>query len=84
MSGPSKTPGGGITTLEFKANRSTELSEIMLLTSLNKLIVKGCEYTIATTSISKVYNDSSFRLVAWVFNKKDKMVLALLICLSHT
>ena len=60
------------------------LSGIMLLTSLNKSVVKGCEFTIASTSISKLCNDSSFRLVPWVFNKKVKMVLALLICLCHT
>ena len=78
MAGVVKTPGGGITTLDFKVNRFIGLSGIMLLTSLNKSVVKGCEFTIASTSISKVRNDSSFRLVPWV------LVLALLICLSHT
>ena len=83
MSGAVKTPGGGITTLDFKVNRFIGLSGIMPLASL-KLVVKGREFTIASTSISKVCNDSSFRLVPWVFNKEVKMVRALLICLSHT
>ena len=56
----------------------------MLLTSLNKLVVKGREFTIVSTLISKVCSGSSFRLVPWVFNTEVKMVLALLICLSHT
>ena len=56
----------------------------MLLTSLNKSVVKGHQFTIASTWISKVCNDLSFRLVPWVFNKEVKIVLALLICLSHT
>ena len=83
MSGAVKSPGGGITTLDFKFNRFIGLSGIMLLASLNKSLVKGREFTIASTSISKVCNDSSFGLVPWVFNNKVKMVLAL-ICLSHT
>ena len=56
----------------------------MLLTSFTKSVVKEREFTVASTSISKVCNDSSFRLVPWVFNKEVKMVLALHICLSHT
>ena len=83
MSGALKTPGGGITTRDFNVNRFIGLSGIMLLTSLNKAIVKGCKFTIASTSIRKVNNDSSFRLVPWVFNKKFKIVLAV-ICLYHT
>ena len=84
MSGAVKTPRGGITTLDFKVNRFIGLSGITLLASLNKSVVKGCEFTTASTSISKVCNDLSFRLVPWVFNKEVEMVLALLICLSHT
>ena len=63
MSGALKTPGGGITTLDFKVNRFIRLSGIMLLTSLNKSVVKGHEFAIASASVSKVHNDSSFRLV---------------------
>ena len=77
MSGAVKSPGGGITTLDFKVNRFIGLSGIMLLTSLDKSVVKGREFTIAFTLISKVSNDSSFRLVSWVFNKEVKIVLAL-------
>ena len=79
MSGAVKTPGGDITTLDFRVSRFIGLSGIMLLTSLN-----CCERmcTIASTSISKVCNDSSFRLVPWVFNR-GQIVLALLIYLSH-
>ena len=84
MSGAVKTPGGGITTLDFKVSRFIGLSGIMLLASLNKSVVKGREFTIASTSISKVHNDSSFRLVPWVFNKEVKIVLAILIYHSHT
>ena len=84
MSGAVKTPRVGITTLDFKVSRFIGLSGTMLLTSLNKSVVKGREFTITSTSISKVRNDSSFRLLPWVFNKEVKIVLALLICLSHT
>ena len=63
MSGSVKTLDGGITTLDFKVNRFIGLSEIMLLASLNKSVGKGREFTIASTLISKVCNDSSFRLV---------------------
>ena len=84
MSDAVKTPGGSITTLDFKVSRFIGLSSIMLLTSLNKSVVKGREFTITSPSISKVHNNSSFRLVPWVFNKEVKIVLALLICLSHT
>ena len=79
-----KIPGGGITTLDFKVDRFIGLRGVMLLTSLNKLVVKGREFTIVSTLISKVCSGSSFRLVPWVFNTEVKMVLALLICLSHT
>ena len=84
MHGAVKTPGNGITTLDFKVNRFIGLSGIMLLASLSKSFVKRCEFTVASTSISKVCNDSSFRLVPWVFSKEVKMVLILLICLFHT
>ena len=83
MSGELKTPGGGITTLDFKVNSFIRLSGIMLLASLNKSVVKGREFAIASASVSKVHNDSSFRLVLWVFNKEDKMLLPLLIYFSH-
>ena len=83
MSGAVETPGGGITNLYFKVSRFIGLSGIMLLTSLNKSVVKGREFTITSTSISKVCNGSSFRLVPWVFNKEVKIVLALLVCFSH-
>ena len=81
MSGAVKAPGGGITTLDFKVSSFIGLSGIMLLTSLNKSVVKGCEFTISSTSISKVRNDLPFGLVPWVFNKELKISLALLICL---
>ena len=84
MSGAVKTPGGGITTLDFKVSRFIGLSDIMLLISTNKSAVKGRESAITSTSISKVRNDLSFRLVSWVFNKDVKIVLAFLTCLSHT
>ena len=84
MSGAVKTPGGGITTLDFKASRFIRLSGIMLLTSPNKSAVKGREFTITSTSISKVRHDTSFRLVPWVFNKDVKIVLAFLTYLFYT
>ena len=59
MSGAVKPPMGGINTLDFKVSRFIGLSGIMLLTSLNKSVVKGREFTITSTSISKVRNDSS-------------------------
>ena len=66
-------------------NRFIGLSGITLLTSLNKSVVPGREFTNASSSISKVRNDSSFRLLLlWVFSKEVKVVLTLLICLSHT
>ena len=58
-------------------------SGIVYLTSLHKLVVKWREFTFALSSISNMRNNSSFMLVPWVFNKGDKMVLAILICLSH-
>ena len=81
MPGAVKTPGGGITTLNLKVSRFIGLSGIMLLTSLNKSVVKGREFTISSTSISKARNDSPFGVVSWVFNKEAKISLALLICL---
>ena len=67
MSEAVKNPEGGITALNFKVGRFIGLNGIMLLTSLNKSVVKGREFIISSTSISKVRNDSSFRLVPWVF-----------------
>ena len=84
MSGAVKTPGGGIAALDFKVTKCIGWSGFSLLTSLNKSFVKGREFTIASTSISKVRNDSSFRLVPMVFNQEVKIGLAFLICLSHT
>ena len=55
MSGAVKTLGGGITSLDFKVSRFIGLSGIMLSTLLNKSVVKGREFTIASTSISKVH-----------------------------
>ena len=81
MPGAVKTPGGGITTLDFKVSRFIGLSGIMLLTSLNRSVVKGREFTISSTSISEVRNDPPFGLVSWVFNKEVKISLALLIFL---
>ena len=46
MSGAVKTPGGGITTLDFKVSRFIGLSGIMLLTSTNKSAAKGREFAI--------------------------------------
>ena len=40
-----KTPGGGITTHDFKINRFIGLRGIMLLTLFNKLVVKAPEFT---------------------------------------
>ena len=51
MSHVVKTPGGGIITLDFKVNRFIGLSGIMQLTLFNKSVVKGCEFTIALTSL---------------------------------
>ena len=84
MSGAVKTPEDGIPTLYFKLNRFIGLSVITLLTSLDKSVVKRLEFTTASTSISKVRNDSSLRLVPWVFNEEVKIVHSLLICFSHT
>ena len=68
----------------LQGNKFIGLSGIMLLTWINKSVVKWYEFAIASTSISKVCNDLSYRLVPWVFNKEVKIVLALLIYLSHT
>ena len=79
MSAAVKTPEGGTTTLDFKVDRCIGLRRIMLLTSLNKSIVKRHEFAIYSTSISKVCSDSSFGMVPRVFNKEVKMALALLL-----
>ena len=73
MCGAAKTlrKGEGGMTFGFNFNRFIGLSGIMLSTSPNKSIAKSHEFTIASTSIRKVCNDSSFRLVPWVFNKKS-------------
>ena len=68
MSEAVKILGGSITALDFKDSWFIGLNGIMLLTSLNKSVVKGREFTISSTSISKMCNDSSFRLVPWVFS----------------
>ena len=72
MSSATQTPEVSIMTLSFKVNRFIKLSQIMLLPSLNKLIVKECEFIIASTSINKLCNDSSLRLVPRVFNKRGQ------------
>ena len=66
MCGVAKTlrKGEGGMTFGFNFNRFIGLSGIMLSTSPNKSIVKSHEFTIASTSIRKVCNDSSFRLVS--------------------
>ena len=63
MSEAVKNPGSGTTALDLKVSRFIGLNGIMLLTSLNKSVVKGREFLISSTSVSKVLNDSSFRLV---------------------
>ena len=63
MSEAVKNPGGGTTALDLKVSRFIGLNGIRLLTSLNKSVVKGREFLISSTSVSKVLNDSSFRLV---------------------
>ena len=78
------TPRGGITTFDFIVNKFIGLSGMRLLASLSKLVVKGREFLIASTSTSSVCKDSSLRLAPWVFKRDSKIFLADLICLSHT
>ena len=67
MSRVVKTSGGGITTPDFKVNRFIGLSGIMLLTLLNKSVVKGCEFTIALTLMGiKLHNALALCGLPWL------------------
>ena len=55
-----------------------------LLTSLVVYVTIGLEFTIASTSTSKVRNDSSTKLPPCVLTKPLRIPLEVFICLSHT
>ena len=75
-----KTPDGGITTLDFIVSRLIGLSGTGLVTSLITSVVKGRELTIASTSVNKVFKDSSVWLPPLVFNNEMRIFWAVLIC----
>ena len=84
MSGVENTTGGGITTFDFIVNKFIGLRGIRLLTSLSKSVVKGQEFTIASTSTNSAHTDLLPRIAPWVFRGDSKILLADLICFSHT
>ena len=55
-----------------------------LLTSLVVYVTIGLEFTIASTSTSKICNDSSTKLPPSVLTKPLRIPLEVFICLSHT
>ena len=80
LSGDAKT-GGGITIFNFLV-KCVGLSRLVM--SLIVSLVNGQELTIASTSASRVCNDSSARVPPSVFNKELRIALALWICCSQT
>ena len=82
-SGFPNAPGGGITTFDFIVRRWLGESATSLLTSLMVSTTSGLELTMASTSVNRVFNDSSSKLLLWVLNNDAKIFLADQICLSH-
>ena len=78
------TPGGGITTLIFKVNIWKGESATSLFASMMVSTTRCLEWIKASTSVNKVFRDSSSKLLLWVLRKDDKMLIAELICLSQT
>ena len=83
-SGLPNTPGGGITTLDFIVKIWLGDIATSLLTSLIVTTTIVLQLTMASTSANKVLSDSSSRLILCVLIRDERMVLADLICLSHT
>ena len=83
LSGDAKPPGGGITIFDFIVRRFISLSGIQLVMPLI-ICFNGRELATASTSTSWVCNDSSVRLLPWVFNNELRTIIALWICHSQT
>ena len=81
LSGDAKI-GGGIKIFNFLV-KCVGLSGIRLVMSLIVSLVNGQELTIASTSTSRVCNDSSVRVPPLVFNKELRITLALWSCCSQ-
>ena len=58
-----KLPGGGITTLDFIVRRLMGLNGVKLVASFITSVVSGFELRIASTSATRVCNDSSVKLL---------------------
>ena len=82
-SGFPNAPAVGITTFDFILWRWLGESATSLLTSLMVSTTSGLELTMASTSVNRVFNDSSSKLLLWVLDNDAKIFLADLICLSH-
>ena len=63
-----KLPGGGITTLDLIIRRLMGLNRATLVTSFITSVVSGLVLIIASTSTTRVYNDSSVKLLPLVFS----------------
>ena len=83
-SGLTNEPGGGIITLLFIVNRLLGDNGVRLCGSLIVSTVRGREFIIASTSVIRVWRDSSFKHVPWFFSNDAKILLADLIWRSHT
>ena len=84
LSGVVKLPGGGITTLDSNVRRLVEFNGAKLVASFIISVVSGLELAIASTSRTRVCNDSSVKLLPWIFSSEFRLERALLICYSQT
>ena len=84
MSGQLNSPGGGIIALLFIYSKFDGLMRFVLLSSLNNSTANDWEFSIASTSAISVQRASSFKLVAWVLSRDDRILPADRIYLSHT
>ena len=84
QSGNMKLLGDDITTFDFIVRRFTGLRKTRLVTSFCTSVVSGREFTIASTSTSRVCKDSLDKLHPWIFSKEFKIGLVLRIWFSQT
>ena len=71
-------------TFDFITSKLEGESGTWLWTSLIVSVVISHELTIASTYISNVCSASSFKLLLYIFRSAFRMLLAVLICHSHT
>ena len=79
-----KVPGGGMPTFVIELSNFIGLNGIIALTSPMDSQVVGRELVIPSNSTNNVRRDSSLRLSPRFLNIAERMLLADLICRSHT